>query len=49
VYLDKMEAHTAHGTLELDLNKILAEKKVELDGKERDLELRATALAEAQA
>jgi hypothetical protein len=49
VYLDKMEAHTAHGMLELDLNKILAEKKVELDGKERDLELRATALAEAQA
>jgi hypothetical protein len=48
-YLDKMEAHTAHSKHILDLNKILVEMKVELDGRERDLELRTTALAEAQA
>jgi hypothetical protein len=44
-----MEAHTTCGKLVLDLDKILVEKKLELDGKERDLELRTGALAEAQA
>jgi hypothetical protein len=29
-----MEAHTTHGKLILDLEKILAEKKVELDRRE---------------
>jgi hypothetical protein len=49
VYLDKMEAHTTLGRLILDLDKILAEKKVELDRKEWDLELRVAALAKAHA
>jgi hypothetical protein len=48
-YLNKMEAHTACGKDILDLNRILAEKKVELDGREQDLELCTAALAAARA
>jgi hypothetical protein len=47
-YLDKMAAHIACAKHSLGLDKILGEKKVELDGKERDLELREAALVEAQ-
>jgi pyridoxine 5'-phosphate synthase PdxJ len=47
-YLDKIEAHTARGKHILGLNKMLEEKKVELDGRERDLELCMIALVEAQ-
>jgi hypothetical protein len=43
-----MEAHTAHGKHVLVLNKILVEKKVELDGRERDQELYRAALVEVQ-
>jgi hypothetical protein len=38
-YLNKIEAHNARGNNVLGLDKILEEKKVELDGRERDLEL----------
>jgi hypothetical protein len=47
-YLNKIEAHTAHGKHVLGLDKILEEKKVELDGREWDLELHMAALVEAQ-
>jgi hypothetical protein len=43
-----MEAHTAHTKLSLDLDKMLVEKKIELDGRERDLGLREAVLIEAQ-
>jgi hypothetical protein len=46
-YLNKMAAHTAHAKHSLGLNKMLGEKKVELDGRKRDLNLREAALAEA--
>jgi hypothetical protein len=43
-----MEAHTAHTKLSLDLDKMLVEKKIELDGRERDLGLHEAVLTEAQ-
>jgi hypothetical protein len=46
-YLDKMAAHTAQAKHSLGLDKLLGEKKVELDGREQDLELHKAALAEA--
>jgi oligoendopeptidase F len=48
VYLEKMAAHTARAKHSLGLDKMLGEKKVELNGKERDLVLREAVLAEAQ-
>jgi hypothetical protein len=48
-YLDKIEAHITRNKHVLILNKMLGEKRVELDERERDLELRTVALAEAQA
>jgi hypothetical protein len=48
-YLDMIQAHTDHGKQVLDLDKMLGERMVELDGREHDLELRAAALAEAYA
>jgi hypothetical protein len=33
-YVDKMAAHTAHAKHSLGLDKMLGEKKVELDGRE---------------
>jgi hypothetical protein len=47
-YLDKIEAHTARGKHVLGLDMMLEEKKVDLDGRERDLELCTTTLVEAQ-
>jgi hypothetical protein len=47
-YLDKMDAHTALAKHSLGLDKMLGEKKVELDGRERDLSLYEEALVEAQ-
>jgi hypothetical protein len=47
-YIDKMEAHTTCTRHSLGLDKMLGEKKVELDGRERDLGLREVALVEAQ-
>jgi hypothetical protein len=43
-----MEVHTTHAKHSLGLDKMLGEKKVELDGRERDLNLLAAALVEAQ-
>jgi hypothetical protein len=43
-----MAAHTARAKHSLSLDKLLGEKKVEIDGREQDLELREAALAEAQ-
>jgi hypothetical protein len=40
-------AHTARAKHSLSLDKILGEKKVKLDGRERDLDLRESVLAEA--
>jgi hypothetical protein len=45
-YLDKMEAHTTHAKHSLGLDKMLGEKKVELDGRLRDLSLCEAALVE---
>jgi hypothetical protein len=42
-YLDKMEVHTARAKHSLNLDKMLGDKKVELDGRERDLGLRDVA------
>jgi hypothetical protein len=47
-YLDKIEAHTAHDKHSLSLDKMLGEKKVLLDGRERDLSMCEAALVEAQ-
>jgi hypothetical protein len=47
-YLDKMEAHTTWAKHSLSLDKMLGEKKVELDGREWDLNLREAVLAEEQ-
>jgi hypothetical protein len=44
-----IQAHTDRGKQVLDLDKMLGERMVELDGREHDLELRAATLAEAQA
>jgi hypothetical protein len=41
-----MAAHTARAKRSLGLDKMLGEKKVELDGRERDLDLHEAALAE---
>jgi hypothetical protein len=46
-YLDKMEAHTTHTKHSLGLDKMLGEKKVQLDRRERDLTLSEAALVEA--
>jgi hypothetical protein len=43
-----MEVHTNHAKHPLGLDKMLREKKVELDRRERDLSLREAMLAEAQ-
>jgi hypothetical protein len=43
-----MDVHTAHTKPSLSLDKMLGEKKVELDGRERDLDLRDPVLVEAQ-
>jgi hypothetical protein len=43
-----MDAHTALAKHSLGLDKMLGEKKVELDGRERDLSLYEEALVEAQ-
>jgi hypothetical protein len=40
-----MVAHTARAKHSLSLDKLLGEKKVEIDGREQDLELREVALA----
>jgi hypothetical protein len=48
VYLDKMEVHTTRANHSLSLDKMLGEKKVELDGREHDLDLREAVLVEAQ-
>jgi hypothetical protein len=45
---DKMERHTAHARHSLGLDKMLGEKKVQLDGRERDVDLHEAALVEAQ-
>jgi hypothetical protein len=46
-YLDKMAAHTARAKHSLGLEKMLGEKKVDLDGRERDLELHEAVLVKA--
>jgi hypothetical protein len=46
-YLDKIEAHTAHAKHSLGLDKMLGEKKVLLDRRERDHSLCEAVLAEA--
>jgi hypothetical protein len=43
-YLNKMVTHTTRTKHSLSFDKILGEKKVELHGRERDLELREAAL-----
>jgi hypothetical protein len=43
-----MVAHNAHAKHSVRLDKMLGVKKVELNGRERDLNLREVALAEAQ-
>jgi hypothetical protein len=47
-YLNKMVAHTTRAKQSLGLDKMLREKKVELDGREQDLNLREAVLVEAQ-
>jgi hypothetical protein len=47
-YLDKMEAHTARAKHSFILDKVLGEKKVELNGREWDLGLCEAMLVEAQ-
>jgi hypothetical protein len=44
-----MAAHTTHSKHSLSLDKVLGEKKVELDGREQDLAFCEVALAEVQA
>jgi hypothetical protein len=43
-YIDKIQAHTDHGNQVLNLDKMLGERKEELNKKERDLELPTTML-----
>jgi hypothetical protein len=43
-----MAAHTAHAKHSLSLDKMMGKKKVELNKRERDLNLGEAALAEAQ-
>jgi hypothetical protein len=45
-YLSKMEAHTTHARHSLSLDKMLGEKKVQLNGREWDLDLHEAALVE---
>jgi hypothetical protein len=47
-YLDKMAAHTTCAKHSLGLNMMLGEKKVELNGREWDLNMREAVLTEAQ-
>jgi hypothetical protein len=47
-YLNKMAAQTTRAKHSLDLDKTMGEKKVELDGRERGLELHEAVLAKAQ-
>jgi hypothetical protein len=47
-YLDKMAAHTTYAKHSLGLNMMLGEKKVELNGREWDLNMREAVLTEAQ-
>jgi hypothetical protein len=47
-YLDKMEAHTTRAKDSLSLDKMLGEKKIELDGREWDLGLHEAVMVEAQ-
>jgi hypothetical protein len=47
-YLDKIEAHTTCAKHSLGLDKMLGERKVFLNRRERDLSLREAALAETQ-
>jgi TnpA family transposase len=47
-YLDNMQGHIARANHNLDLNKMLGAKKVQLDWKERNLHLREAALVEVQ-
>jgi hypothetical protein len=46
-YLDKMEVNTTCAKHYLGLDKMLGEKKVELDGRDQDLDLHEAALVEA--
>jgi hypothetical protein len=48
-YLDKIQAYTDRGNEVLDLDKMLGERKEELDRMERDLEMCAVTLPKAQA
>jgi hypothetical protein len=43
-----MEAHATHARHSLGLDKMLGEKKVELNGREQDLDLREATLVEAR-
>jgi hypothetical protein len=43
-----MEMHTTHAKHSLGLDKVLGEKKVKLDGRESELDLREAVLGEAQ-
>jgi hypothetical protein len=47
-YLDKMEVHTTRNKITLGLYKMLGEKKVQLDGREWDLDLHEATLVESQ-
>jgi hypothetical protein len=47
-YIDKMEVHIAYAKHGLDLDKMLGEKKVQLDGREQDLDLREAVLVQVQ-
>jgi hypothetical protein len=47
-YLDMIAAHTVHAKHSLGIDKMLEEKKVELDRRELDLNLHKAVLAEAQ-
>jgi hypothetical protein len=46
-YLDKMDTHTACAKHSLGLDKMLGEKKAELNGREQDLSLCEEVLVEA--
>jgi hypothetical protein len=47
-YLEKMVSHTAHAKHSLDLDKMMGETKVELNGREGDLDLCDAVLVEVQ-
>jgi hypothetical protein len=46
-YIDKMEVHTTRTRHSLGLDKMLGEKKVQLNERERDLDLHEAVLVEA--